>query len=376
MSVALGLAAALLGAGCGKKGPPQAPVRILPRPAQNVQVRQVGGDIVVEANLSLSRSDGTPLGPGATVRILRMPPTATLRPGMVSARYLVATFQKEAKLIGALTGSALQQAAPDGHLEFRDTQALTEPGASKGGHFMYGIQVVDERGQKSLMTVPIDIEVTESPAAPVHLTVATAEGEVRLAWAPRDPDRKGELYNVYRRSAAQASEPRVPLNSTPIPEHAYVDKSFQYGETYRYTVRALPSPPPPLRESPPTAAVEVRPLDIYPPKTPTGLAAAEVRHRKDAAHLHPRQPRHREPRRQTDVESAIAVQQRRVVAVQLDALLAGDGDDHGVQTGAQDRAQGERQEQPGKGEQDVHRPHDEHVRLALQVARQQAEQCA
>jgi len=274
MSVALGLAAALLGAGCGKKGPPQAPVRILPRPAQNVQVRQVGGDIVVEANLSLSRSDGTPLGPGATVRILRMPPTATLRPGMVSARYLVATFQKEAKLIGALTGSALQQAAPDGHLEFRDTQALTEPGASKGGHFMYGIQVVDERGQKSLMTVPIDIEVTESPAAPVHLTVATAEGEVRLAWEPRDPDRKGELYNVYRRSAAQASEPRVPLNSTPIPEHAYVDKSFQYGETYRYTVRALPSPPPPLRESPPTAAVEVRPLDIYPPKTPTGLAAA------------------------------------------------------------------------------------------------------
>src|SRR5207247_9197843 len=110
---------------------------------------------------------------------------------------------------------------------------------------------------KSLMTVPIDIEVTESPAAPVHLTVATAEGEVRLAWEPRDPDRKGELYNVYRRSAAQASEARVPLNSQQIPAHAYVDEWFQYGEAYRSTVRALPSPPPPLRESPPPAAGQV-----------------------------------------------------------------------------------------------------------------------
>ena len=272
--VALGLAASLLGAGCGKKGPPQPPVRILPRPAQNMRVHQVGTDIVVEASLSLSRSDGTPLGPNATVRILRMPPTATLRPGMVSPRYLVATFQKEAKLVGALTGSALQQAAPDGHLAFRDSEALTEPGAAKGGHFMYGIQVIDERGQRSLMTVPIDIEATEPPATPVRLTLETAEGEVRLAWESGDPDRKGELYNVYRRTAAQAGEPRVPLNSTPIPDHAYVDKSFEYGETYRYTVRALPSPPPPLRESPPTAEVEVRPLDVYPPKAPTGLAAA------------------------------------------------------------------------------------------------------
>ena len=261
-----------------------APVRNLPRPAQNMHVRQAGADIVVEASLSLSLSDGTPLGPGATVRILRMPPTATLRPGMVSPRYLVATFQKEAKLIGALTGGALQQAAPDGHLAFRDSEALTEPGADKGGHFMYGIQVVDERGQRSLMTVPIDIEVREPPAAPVQLKIETTEGEVRLAWEPGDPDRKGELYNVYRGSAAQPGEPRVPLNSTPIPEHAYVDKSFQYGETYRYTVRALPSPPPPLRESPPCAAVEVRPLDIYPPKAPTGSTTA-TRNEQRGFHL-------------------------------------------------------------------------------------------
>jgi len=274
VTLALALAAALSYPGCGKKGPPLPPVRILPRPAQNVHVRQAGGDIVVEATLSLTRTDGTPLGPGATVRILRMPPTATLRPGMVSARYLVATFQKEAKLVGALTGSALQQAVSDGHLVFHDSEALTEPGAAKGGHFMYGIQVVDTGGEKSAVTVPIDIELSEAPPTPVRLTVETAEGEVRLRWEPGDPDRKGELYNIYRGTTTDASEPRAPLNSTPTPDHAYADRSFQYGETYRYFVRALAAPPPPLRESPPCAAVEVRPLDIYSPKAPTGLGVA------------------------------------------------------------------------------------------------------
>ncbi len=274
IGLALALAAAIACPACGKKGPPLPPVRILPRPAQNVHVRQVGGDIVVEASLSLTRTDGTPLGPDATVRILRMPPTATLKPGMVSPRYLVATFQKEAKVVGALTGSALQQAASDGHLVFHDSEALTEPGAAKGGHFMYGIQVVDANGEKSALTVPLDIELTEAPPTPVRLTVETAEGEVRLRWEPGNPDTKGELYNIYRSMTTDTHEPRNPLNSTPTPDHAYVDKTFQYGETYRYSVRALPGPPPPLRESPPCAAVEVRPLDIYPPKAPTGLGVA------------------------------------------------------------------------------------------------------
>ena len=43
--------------------------------------------------------------------------------------------------------------------------------------------------------------------------------------------------------------------------------------------------------------------------------------RVDAAHLQPRQPADREARRQRDVEAAVAVEQRRVVAVELEALL-------------------------------------------------------
>jgi hypothetical protein len=259
--------------GCGKRGPPLPPLRVTPRPAHEVRVRQTGPDVVIEAGLSLSRTDGTALGSGASVRVLRMAATPTLKPGVVSARYLMAMFQKSAKVVGTLTGPALQEAAAAERAVFRDPGALPEARQTHLSHYMYGIQVTDEKGDRSAFSVPIEIEVAEPPPAAAHLAATTAEGEVRLTWDSGDPSRTGELYNVYRRAASQQGEPRVPLNILPIPERAYVDTTFHYGETYRYSVRALPAPPPPLRESEPGTEVEVRPLDTYAPAAPTGLAA-------------------------------------------------------------------------------------------------------
>ncbi|MBI1950090.1 MAG: hypothetical protein HYS34_01850 [Acidobacteria bacterium] len=259
--------------GCGKRGPPQPPLRVTPRPAQNVHVRQTGADVVIEAGLSMSRTDGTPLGPGASVRVLRMRATPTLRPGAVSLRYLMSVFRKEAKVIGTLSGASLQPAAAEGRLVFRDPGALPEARQTRLLRFLYGIQVMDGRGERSAFSAPVEIEVIEPPPPAVKLQAATAEGEVRLAWESGDPSRTGELYNVYRRPASEAGEPRVPLNIVPIAERSYVDTSFQYGETYRYSVRSLPAPPPPLRESAPGGETEVRPLDTYAPGAPTGLAA-------------------------------------------------------------------------------------------------------
>lgn len=259
--------------GCGKRGPPLPPLRVTPRPAHDVKLRQTGAEVVIEAGLSLFRTDGTPLGPGASVRVLRMRATPTLRSGVVSPRYLMAMFQNEAKVIGTLTGAALEEAATAERAVFRDTGALPEARDSHVTRFMYGIQVTDERGERSAFSVPIEIEVTEPPPPAVHLKATTAEGEVRLEWESGDPSRAGELYNVYRRAASQEGEPRLPLNILPMAERVYVDTTFRYGETYRYSVRALPAPPPPLRESDPGPEIEVRPLDVYAPAAPTGLAA-------------------------------------------------------------------------------------------------------
>jgi len=272
------LAAAVAAPGCGKKGPPLAPLRVLPRPAQSVHLRQIGPDVVVETTVSLSRSDGSPLGPGSAARIMKMRPSPTLKPAAVSARYLMLVFQKEAKVVASVGGAELQRAVSDGRVRFIDRGAYDAgPGAPTGApgpRYLYAVQVVDERGERSPLSVPLVIELTPPPKPPVTLRVTTAEREVRLSWEPGEPGKTKELYNVYRRTAAQEDLPLQPLNAAPLSDRSYVDTKFEYGETYRYSVRALPSPPPPLRESVSSEEVEVRPLDTYAPKAPTGLAAA------------------------------------------------------------------------------------------------------
>ena len=278
---ALVAAAALHVAGCGKKGPPLPPLRILPRPAQSVHVRQVGEDAILDATLSLSRTDDSPLGPGAAVRILRMRPSPALRPAAVSVRYLMTVFEKEAALLAAVEGDDLKGAAATGRIVYRDRSALGDiQGGAAGSpspsppRYLYAVQVVDGRGQRSALSAPQEIQLAVPSAPPAHLIVQTAEGEVRLAWESGEPGAQGELFNVYRREASQPEQSLVPLNAAPLAGRIYVDTRFTYGVTYRYSVRALLQPPPPLRESVPCDEVEARPLDVYPPRAPTGLAAA------------------------------------------------------------------------------------------------------
>ena len=57
-------------------------------------------------------------------------------------------------------------------------------------------------------------------------------------------------------------------------------------------------------------------------------AAPEVRHCKYSAHLHPLKVAHREERRHGDIETAIAVKVRRVLSVELQALLVRDEHRH------------------------------------------------
>ncbi len=273
------LAATVSAAGCGKKGPPLPPLRVLPRPAQNVHVRQIGPDVVLEATVSLSRTDGSPLGTGATVRIMKMRPAATLKPIGVSARYLMMVFQKDARVVTSVGGADLQRALASGRLVVHDEKALGvapagAPASAPAPRYLYAVQVVDERGERSPLSVPQEIQLAQPPKAPAGLKVEPAEGEVRLSWESGDPGTAGELFDVYRRSQAQVEEALLPLNAAPLSERAYVDTTFQYGETYRYSVRALVQPPPPLRESLSCPEAEVRPLDVYAPKAPTGLAAA------------------------------------------------------------------------------------------------------
>jgi len=273
-AAALVLAAVL--SACGKKGPPSPPVRVTPAAPGAFRARQVGLDVVLSATVSGKRTDGTPLGDGTTVQILRMAASPSLRPGAVSERYLVQQFLKQSRPVAVVSGADLGAQVSSGRLQFidRDAASVQEPpGELTGGPaYLYGMQVVEPGGGRSPMRPPVLVELAAPPPPPGALQAETAEGEVRLRWEA--PSSGTGAYNVYRRVQDSAHEPDAPINPAPLEAPEYVDRAFVYDTGYVYFVRTVARDRKTPCESMAGPPTEVRPHDRFPPAAPTGIAVA------------------------------------------------------------------------------------------------------
>ena len=311
---AIVLALAILGStACGKKGPPQPPIRILPAAAKGLKLRQAGSEVVLTATLPMEETNGTPITGPIQVKILRMPATDTLRPGFVSERYLQHQFERSAQTLATLAGDTLAKAAPGGRLTYRDAPSPPGPSAAApaasapsrkapagtppagsapagsrtaasgspasatyptGPRLLYSLLIVDPQGKRSMLPVPAMIEIGKAPAPPHNLKVEVQEGKVLLTWEPGEGEPAKGGFNVYRAPVADRDEPLVSINPNPIQAARYQDETIQYGAAYRYLVRAVSGRTGTLCESVDSPEVEVHPLDIYPPKAPTGVAVS------------------------------------------------------------------------------------------------------
>jgi hypothetical protein len=280
---ALVLAAAfLLAAGCGKKGPPLPPIRVVPAATGPLTLHQVGRDVLLAADLPGVRSDGTPVA-GGVVRVLRLEAAEGLRPGAVSDRYLVQQFERQAVEVASLDDHTLPAHVERGRLHFVDRNPAGSEAAPHVTHrYLYGLQVVDANGARSPLRPPSYLEWTAPPDAPTGLKGEVAEGEVRLSWTPAAPAAPGahpgsatagKKFAVYRREAT-AREPESPVHPGLLDEPEYVDRTFQYDVDYVYTVRSVASDAAGAAESASSEPLALRPHDSFPPATPSGLAVA------------------------------------------------------------------------------------------------------
>ena len=244
--------------GCGKKGPPQPIVRIVPSPPGPLRVRQIGSDVVLASTLPGTLTNGTRLDPDAELRVLRMPATDSLRPGAVSDRYLIVQFDKQARPVATLSEAALAPLVLGGRLIFIDHDANTSAAAAPSGsppgaagaaapaavapatpaagapapaavstgaapprlpRYLYALQVVEPKGRKSMLRSPSMIELCRAPQPPTDLLLETAEGEVRLDWKPGDAPIRGGAPPGGPQSTGPPPSGAPPAGSTP-PEGA------------------------------------------------------------------------------------------------------------------------------------------------------------
>ena len=270
LSKALGLCAFLIAsivfAGCGKRRPPLPPVERVQQRTELLSGAQQGNEVI------LSWPAPRRNAPDSSVQSIRRIDVYRLaeKPGAPLA-LTEDEFSARATVVGSVTFEQIQTAGDT--LIYRDPLEL----AGQPTRLRYAIRYVNASGQRAAFSNFLSIEPAARIAqAPTLSTdVKVLEDTITLSWQPPAANIDNSTpvnllgYNVYRTDESQTEAGNQPLNSMLISGTAYSDKNFQFGNNYRYIVRAVSLGTGGAQvESLNSNAVPVAPRDIFPPAPP------------------------------------------------------------------------------------------------------------
>lgn len=298
----LGLLAVAGLAACGHKGALLPPLVNVPSPPSDLKLLQRGDKLILGWKNPATFIDGRALESVAAVEIwlaedaleagqpLPKLPTAEefADKAKLEARVLRAQFataptsrpsgkqetsgEKGQTKKGARGGAAKTEKPVEAAVQTYEYTLKTENLTSK--RFVFGLKAELNKSKVSDLSSLAAIVPRALAVPPAGLQAAAGRESVDLRWeAPLgniDGSRPAALkgYNIYRSEGEGRS---VRLNSTPVKEPSFADKTFVFGTEYSYTVRAAADEAEPFGESGDAVPAVVRPMDTYPPQAPTGL---------------------------------------------------------------------------------------------------------
>lgn len=262
--LALGLAV-LLGSGCGKKGPLQLPLAREPKPVERLTAFQRGRSIILEWTDPGKYIDGRPLKAVGAAELWALEPEPGAKPPVPG------DFGTRARLARRIVPSELRPAP--GGVRFAYPLAGDQTGHR---NLAFSVRVLDAAKRPSKFCLPVMVEIRPCPLPPEIGDVKVLRDRVEISWTPPAANIDGSKppivagYTVYRSDGI--SEPEK-LTPSPLTGLRFEDRSFQFGASYTYIVRACATVTKPLLESDDAAARNVVPRDIFPPDQPAGLVA-------------------------------------------------------------------------------------------------------
>jgi len=264
--LALGLAV-LLGSACGKKGPLQPPLVREPKPVERLTAFQRGRSVILEWTDPGKYIDGRPLKAvgAAELWILDPGPEGGAKPPALR------DFETRARLARRIAPNELLP-VPAGVM-FAYPLAGDQPGRRT---LACSVRVLDAARRPSKLCPPVMVEVRPCPLPPEIRDVRVFADRVEISWMPPaaniDGSRPASVagYTVYRSEGMSESDKLTP---SPTAGLSFEDRSFQFGVSYTYIVRACAAGPDPGLESNDSATRSVVPRDIFPPDPPAGLVA-------------------------------------------------------------------------------------------------------
>jgi hypothetical protein len=304
---AAALACLLVAPACGKKGGIQAPLTLVPQKVETLKATQRGGLVLLEWTNPTAYIDGRALDEISEIEIWleERPDPPASAPGVKPPAPPPAEgdFAVRAKRLAVI--DVAPKPVPKSARNPKDKKPAAESAVPKAPNAAYAYRLDPARWDRRTFAFALRVRDTKkkrlsefssevalmpkalaAPPAGVRATVFADRIEIR--WTAPAANFDGSApplvkgYNVYRSEAAaapdaaRASGPASParrLNATPVADIVFADKEFGFGLAYRYFVRAAASAAEPFLESEDSDAVEIRPMDVFPPAVPAGLSA-------------------------------------------------------------------------------------------------------
>jgi len=287
------LAAVVMGnPGCGRKGPLELPLVLVPQAVEALTAVQRGDRILLEWIPPVTYIDGRPLSgpPVIEVWVREVRDAAISKEPAPSAE----DFGFGGRLVAALV-EADQAAARNPVQGTAGVPVLPVKKKSAGAKeliYEYGLSAADledvklyfalrtkdaRRKRYSDFCPPVAVVPHLVAAAPADVKAEVFDDRIELRWtAPasnfdgsKPPVMKG--YNVYRHDQGG---PAVRINTALVADAPFSDGDVVFGRACRYFVRAAATAAEPFLESEDSPPVDVLPKDVFPPLAPAALSAA------------------------------------------------------------------------------------------------------
>jgi len=273
------LASAASAVGCGKVGDPVAPTPRAAFRANALSVMQRGDQLLL--NFALTRpARAQQLDRVDVYRVIETPTNAP-DPDAED-------FVSRSTVIASIGSKQFQPLArsSEGAVSYNVsyTDALDLKPMSTQMRYRYAVRAVNRSGVAgSLSNYALISPLAGIASPPDKPSTRVTETGIEVSWTAPASNENGSQpvnligYNLYRNVGGVVSK----LNDIPLTQPGYVDRAFQWGVSYGYTLRALSAAPPggpvpgPI-ESNESAAAVVVPRDVFPPAAPGSITIASI----------------------------------------------------------------------------------------------------
>lgn len=259
--------ALLMSLGCGKRKPPLPPVE---RVSQRTEISgfQQGNKVKISWTMPARNASNK-----STLNIDRTDIYRLLEPLSSPLTLSEEEFSSRSTLIGTLPVSEADFNLKK--ITYTDTLEL----AGQSVRIRYAIRFVNASGQKASFSNFLLIEPASAVAdMPNNLNVKLTKEFIKLSWLAPSSNVDGSQpanilgYNIYR--SADSGEIKL-INSSPITNIEFLDKSFEFGKRYKYFIRSVSMGDSGVPiESLDSNSVEILTRDIFPPLAPNAITIA------------------------------------------------------------------------------------------------------